>query len=222
MLYLLFGEDIDLARKKANALVETLRAKKPDAGVFFMDDESWSAARFEELLSGQGLFERKNIVLLRRVLANKEVMENILEKLPEIKKSENIFIILEGKLTKEISAELKKFSEKSQEFEKVAKSETKNDFKIFALADTFSRRDKKNLWVLYRKAIRQGALPEELSGILFWKIKDMILAGERRGTGRFSREELLRFAFRIVSLYHDSHRGLIDFEVGLESFLLSL
>lgn len=228
MLYLLHGSDTDAARAKANALLESLRAKKPDAGVFVMDDESFDAASFHELLGGQGLFERRSIVLLRRVFANKEAMEIILGKLPEVQKSENIFIIFEGKLLGETSDKFKQFSEKSQEFKlEGVQLKAKEKFNVFSLADALGRRDRKSLWVLYQKALRRGASPEEVNGILFWKVKELILASPVRsrasnGASSFSSEELRSLASRLVSLYHDSHRGLIDFETGLERFVLNL
>lgn len=221
MLYSLYGTDIDSARKKANVLVETLRAKKPDASFVVMDEENWNKGNFEELIGGQGLFERKAIVFLKRLLGKKEIAEVILEKMADIKTSENIFIIFDGKLNKEAVNTLKKFSEKIQEFDKDEVRREKEGFKIFDLAEAFGRRDKKSLWVLYEKALRRGAVPEEVCGILFWKAKDLFMSSGRPG-GKFSREEILAIASRLVNLYHDSHRGLIDFEVGLERFVLSL
>ena len=240
MLYLLYGEDIESARKKANELVETLRVKKPDASFVALNDENWHKGQFEELLGGQGLFERKAIIFLKRAFANEEASEIILEKLPEIQKSENIFILLEGNLLKEIGDKLKKFSEKVQEFElKGLQTKTKEKFNIFALADVLGRRDKKSLWVLYQKALREGFKLEEIIGTLFWQVKSMILASRVKTAKEagmnpypFSKAksflknwkevELKNLSSKFVSLYHDSHRGLSDFEIALEILILRM
>src|SRR3989344_5543768 len=75
MLYLLHGTNQDEARRKGNELLESLQKKKPDAAVFKLDAEKWSAAFFEELIGGQGLFERKYIVYVGGVFENKDIKE---------------------------------------------------------------------------------------------------------------------------------------------------
>ncbi len=38
----------------------------------------------------------------------------------------------------------------------------------------------------------------------------------------FTEEELSRYSAELINLYHDSRRGLADFDAGLEKFLIKL
>ncbi|MBI2476358.1 MAG: hypothetical protein HYV67_03890 [Candidatus Taylorbacteria bacterium] len=214
MLYLIHGSDTDKTREKARELVASLQKKKPEAEVFRLGSDNWNEARFDEFISSQGLFERKFIVFANRLLENKEAKAAVTEKLPAIQQSENIFIFLEGAVDKATLLEIAEAAEKVQVFEKTEKER----FNVFSLANALRARDRRGLWVSYQKAVRNGALPEELSGVLFWQIKTLLATGSRN----FSPAELETLALNIVRLYHDAHRGLVDFETGLERFVLTV
>lgn len=240
MIYFFYGTDKDKARKKARELADVLLKKKPDASFFQMDDENFSLAKLEEFIGGQGLFENKYIVFLNSVLQNKEAREVVLEKLREAAESPNIFIFLEGKMDKATMSKIEKKVEKTQEFKAVEiESTVKEKFNIFSLADIFGRRDKKNLWVLYQQAIFQNAAPEEVSGILFWQLKSMIVASKSKSAKEaglnpyvfqkskslaqnYSGEEMEKLSSALVSVYHDSRRGIHDFDIALERFILGI
>lgn len=216
MIYFLHGNDTDKARAKALEMVANMQTKKPDAELFRLDSDNWSEAKLDELASSQGLFENKFIVYINRLFEDREVKEIVLSKLDAIASSENVFIFLEGAVDKSSLKDVTKVAKQVQVFEKIkTKKET---FDVFSLANALRARDKKELWVLYQKALRNNASPESLSGILFWQIKTM-LSG--RG-GNFSTAELENLARKLIALYHDSHRGLVDFEVGLERWLLTV
>lgn len=218
MLYFIHGTDIDKARAKANDLVASLQKKKPDASFFKIDAENFDVARLQEYTSSQGLFENKYIVLLDRLTADKNIKEDFIEKIKEISDSENIFIILEGKLDKATLSKIEKKSEKTQEFI-LAEKAAKEPYNAFALAEALGKRDKKNLWILYRKAIDKGDAAEALHGMLFWKVKSMILNSI---FGEYSKEELYGLLEKLVTVYHDSRRGKHELETGLERLLLGL
>lgn len=238
MLYFFYGSDTDKAREKANALIENLRKKKPDAEVFRLDAERANGVQFDELIHGQGLFNRSYIVYLASLFENEEAKAIFTDKLAEIAQSPNIFISVERKADKKTLLSVADAAEKVQLFEK-KEDKKKTDFNIFSLTDAFGRRDKKNLWVLLQKAVASGAVPEEIHGILFWQLKSMLLASEARSAGEagvapfvftksrnflknYSVEELKELSSALVSLYHDSHRGIHDFEIALERFVLTL
>jgi len=237
MLYFLHGNDTDSARAKAHGMIESMQKKKPDAEIFRLTSDNWSGASLDELAGSQGLFERKFIVFGSRLFENKEIKEAVLEKLQDIGRSENVFIFLEGAVDKPSLALIEKVAAKVQNFEK--NQTKKEEFNMFALADALGERNRGRLWMLYTKAMREGAAAEEISGILFWQVKAIIQAARAEGPAaagmspfvfqkskryakNFSGEEISGLASKIVSLYHDAHRGLVDFEVGLERFALSL
>lgn len=238
MLYFFYGSDKDKAREKVKALIDSLQKKKPEAGVFRIDSENWNAALMEEMITGQGLFHKNYIVEVVSLFENPEAKEHFLQKLKSVSASPNIFVMREGAVDKETLLAVTDASEKVQLFA-FAKGKIKNEFNIFSLADAFGKRDKKNLWVLYQKAVASGAAPEEIHGILFWQLKSMLLASSSQSASQagiapsvftkaksfarnYSKEELHKLSSSFVSLYHDSHRGIHDFGIALERFILTL
>ena len=242
-------------------MADGLLKKKPDAAFFRLTAESWNQASFEEYLAGQGLFNDKYIVFLDNILEETSIKDYILEKLPEISKSANIFIWLERKVAKPVADKIKKSAEKAQEFletsesgrdfsvegglpapseaRQAGKTFSLGEFNIFSLADAFGRRDKKNLWTLYQKAIMREIPAEEISGVLFWQLKSMILAEKSKNADEagikpfvyskakafarnYKEDELKNISSELVSIYHDSHRGMGEFEMALERFILGI
>ncbi len=239
MLYFFYGKDKGTAREKANALIGSLRKKKPDAELFRIEPENWNEARLEELISSQGLFNNSYIVQVVSLFENKEAKEAFVDKLGEIGESANIFIVQEEEVDKKTLLAVAEVAEKVQLFN-TPKTGEKPDFNIFSLTDAFGKRDKKKLWVLFQKAVASGAVPEEIHGILFWQLKSMLIASAAKTAGEAglapfvftkarsflknysSKEELQQLSSKFVSLYHDSHRGIHDFEIGLERLILTL
>src|SRR3989344_1802706 len=142
MFYFLHGTDTDKARAKARELITSLQKKKPEAELFRVEGDSWSEARFDELISSQGLFERKYIVFVKRLFENKEAKEKIVPKLEAVAASENVFIFLEAAVDKATFSALAKHAEKVQAFEKI-KTKKVEPPNIFALADALGARDRK-------------------------------------------------------------------------------
>ncbi|MBU6431130.1 MAG: hypothetical protein KGJ58_04405 [Patescibacteria group bacterium] len=243
MFYFLYGEDKEKSRKKAHEVIDGMIKKRPNASFFKVDSENFSLRKLEEMIGGQGLFYNKQIVFFDNIFENKEAKETILEKIKEIAESPNAFVFLEGKVDKATVGKIEKRAEKAQEF-KFAENEGKTrefkkKFNTFSLADVFGRRDKKNLWVLYQEALSQGIAPEEINGILFWQLKSMIVASrskdikesglspyvfqKSKSFGRnYGEDEMKKLSSALVSVYHDSRRGIHDFDIALERFILSL
>lgn len=218
MIYFIHGDDTEKSIKKSLELVEILRKKKPHSLFFKMDAEHFDISVLEEYISSQGLFEDKYIVFLDRIFEDKEHKDILLKKVKDIAKSKNIFIILEGKIDKISKEKIEKNAEKSQVFI-LKEIDKKEVFNIFSLADFLAKKDKKSLWIFYRKAIDRGDAPEAIEGIFFWKVKTMISTGYN---GPYKKSELLNIAYNLIILCHDTRRGINDIETGLESIILSL
>ncbi|MSR78985.1 MAG: hypothetical protein EXS59_02460 [Candidatus Taylorbacteria bacterium] len=242
MLYLIHGTDREKILAKSNELVAGLKKRKPDAEVFRISD-SQSLSRLEELVGGQGLFESKYIVVVKNVLADKNNTDKYCDLLPALSDSANVFIFVDGKINKPIVDAFKSAKGQLQEFviakEDFSHADSRPNFNIFALADALGSRDRKGLWVLYQKAIKRDIAPEEISGTLFWQVKSIMLAEQtasaseagispfvfqkaKRYSRNFPSGEIKNIALSLVKLYHDSHRGLTDFETGLERLILSV
>lgn len=207
MLYIFHGADVATAGTKARALIESLRAKRPDAAYDKVDGDSWNPAIIEGHLGGQGLFSSKYIIFLDRVTENAEAKEALPDLASALQESTNIFIVLEGKINAALKKAIDKSAEKIVECEKKEAASGKPDFNIFGLADAVGKRDTFKAWTLYREAVDQGIESEAIIGMLFWKaktIQDKSLAKE------------------LVTLYHEGHRGRRNLELGIEQCILNL
>lgn len=239
MLYVLYGSDFEKKAKKLNELVNFFLSKKPDASVSKISSDNFSKYNLEEMARGQGLFSEKSINVIDGILESKENKEFLFDKLDSLKDSPNIFIISERAIGKTDLTALTKKAEKVQEFDAV-KIEKKPDFNIFSLADAIGMRDKKRAWTLLLRAFENGMEPEEIHGTVFWQFKNLLAVKNGGGTsaadmgmkpfvytkaksfsGNYSKEELENISLKLVSLYHDSHRGRTDFSAGLEQLILS-
>jgi len=247
MIYFYYGTDTESARKKAKVTIDSLLAKKPDATLIKIGDEDLTLEKITELSGSQALFSNKYIVFLFKTFDNKENKELILKNIKEIAKSENIFIFAEGKMDKTGLAKIKKVAEKTQEFIKVEKTLSKKEalalkgekIDFFEFADALGRKDKKNLWVLFQDALEEQVPAEEIHGIFFWQMKSMLLSQKcktpdeanmkpypfqkaREYSRNFKEGEIENISSKLVSIYHEAHRGSIDFFVALEKLILEL
>lgn len=95
--------------------------------------------------------------------------------------------------------------------------EKKEKYNNFILANDLVRRDKLALWRHFRQAVDLGVGLEELTGVLFWKAKDMIL---KRNYGKFTESELKEFSAKLAFLLPKARREGREAEAALEEFLL--
>ena len=239
MIYLLHGENFKDSRKKLHAIVEALLKKEPNASEFRIDSENFSEPLLEEMILSKTLFSGRYIVVADKLLSDKLSSEFVLEKLKDISKSENIFIFIDEILGKTVLSRVKRLAEKVQEFVVKNKTPSVKDFNIFSITEALGRRDKKSLWVLYQKALRENLSPEEIHGVMLWQINNILMVkGEndtkslglnpfvlRKSLGfasKYTREELIKLSRELVELPHDSRRGIKDFDVSLERFILEV
>ncbi len=238
MLYFFYGSDTDTTRAKANALVASLQKKKPDAELFRLDADSATPSRLDELIAGQGLFQKVYLVYTTDLFESEERKAEFLSRLPRIAESPNIFVAREGKLDKETALKISEKAEKVQLFDKKG-GKKRPEFDIFSLTDAFGRRNRKKLWVLFQQAVASGAVPEEIHGILFWQVKSILLAHACKTAEEaevkpytwskaqsfaknWSEAELKTLSSKLITMYHDSHRGIHDFEIALEKMVMTM
>ena len=87
------------------------------------------------------------------------------------------------------------------------------------MANAFSAKDKLNMWVYFRQAMDRGVGMEEIIGVLFWKIKDMIF---KRDFRKFSEAELKDSSSRLSFLLPQARKSGADAEASFEQFLLEV
>ena len=206
MLYLFYGSDVSTAGLKARALVASLQTKRPEATLIKIEADNWDEALLRSQLGGQGLFSSKYIVWLDRVSEKTEAKEALAELAPLMRDSENIFVMLEGKLLAALKKSLEGAATKTVVCDEKKAAPAEDSFAAFAIANALARGDNFKAWQAYRQAVDAGTASENIIGILFWKAKTL-------GAKSLARD--------LVTLYHEGHRGRRDLELATEKLLLN-
>jgi DNA polymerase III delta subunit len=239
MLYILHGADFGKRSKKIRELTDILLAKKPGTLLVKIEADEIGEGGLKEYIGGQGLFERKLIIVLSGLLDDKEKREEISGEAENLAASDNIFITTDESIPPKLLADLSEHAEKVQEFS--LRSGIKTEFNIFGMADAVGARDRMASWVNFLKAVESGAEAEEIHGVVLWQMKNIALAKTAEGSAEklkkagvspfvagkairysknYTESELKKIMAGLVALYHDSHRGMVDLMCGLEKFIL--
>ncbi len=243
MLYLFYGDD---SAKKHGAL-EAL-GTPGSSSVFFASKGNEYEAIIDEHAGSVSLFGGLSVIVFDDVLADKENRSGILARARELAESDNLFVFLEQKALKETltafsgaGATVTEFLQKAKHTEHSGRTKTSAGFdaNVFALTDAFARKDKKNSWVLLQQAFAAGKSPEEITGLLFWQIKNLLLVKDPRASAAtlamkpfvFSKAsvaakfwehaDLENAASALVRAAHESRRGETDAESALERVVLT-
>ncbi|MFA6324708.1 MAG: hypothetical protein WCX46_00555 [Candidatus Paceibacterota bacterium] len=212
MIYLFTGDDNRTKRKAYKKFIELL---PKGLETFFISKNNFNRTQIESLYSGSGLFFTKCAVFFENIFEKEDHLDFILEKLELICGSQNDFIFLESKLNKPILDAFKKVRAELNIFE--LPKDKKEKYNNFLLADALADRNKFQLWLHFRFAMDRGVRMEELIGILFWKVKDMIL---KKNFYKFSEIELKSFATKISYLLQEARKNGADDESAFEQFIL--
>ncbi len=234
MYYFLHG-DTKKIFQKAEAMVQVLLQKKPDAALFKVNDENYSEERIEELIGGRGLFSNKYIVVLSRLCEKKDASDYLIKKAEDIQKSENVFFWLETFEDEKQIGLIKKCANKTICLNDDLKRDTKK-MNIFDLTNSFVQKDRKKTWILYQKAIQLYS-PEEIYGTMWWQLKGILLAHKTRnakeaGMKEFpyqkskhlakniGESEAIDLATKLIQTYHQSRLDGEDLSLNLEKIIL--
>ena len=206
MIYIISGNDAT----KINSYIKKLSGDNLPLRIPIAD---LNKEKFFEYAGSINLFGEYPVIVVENFLKGEEQVFSAKE-FEVLQDSKTVFIFREDKL---LTVESKRYS-KYGEVKDFSTKDIKpiSRFNVFGIADGFSRGDKINTWVLYQEAISEGITPEEISGMIFWKIKMMIT----NGTRVFRGDELKKMSGDLVSLYHRAHRGEVDFVIGLQQFIL--
>lgn len=235
MLYLIHGGESAKRIEKIEVARGKLLTENSGALETVLNTEDITEEKLDELAFGQGLFQSVGLVIMRDTLETKELKELFYKKIKTITASPNIFIVGESFLAKDILGKVEKLGGVT-EFLGAKKDKHEKDNSGFALADAIARRDRKGAWALFTEIMAKGGSSEGIHGIIFWQFKNLFLVKKGGLSGKLSfplmkaktnvpkwEEKELRTAMsRLVSIYHDSHRGLHEFPVALEKFLLDV
>jgi len=236
MLHIIYGKDREKARARFRAAREELGKKYTDDRLVVEGEVS--DGFLDTIASSQGLFGDATLFVFDCVFDKKNEQEALLAHAGGLVSSANYFLILEPLLEKSIADEIKNAGGIMDECA-AKKADFRPDFNIFSLGDALGARNKKELWVLYQEALSNGLSAEEISGTLFWAVKNIALmktaktgddcglspfvAKKSRGFAeKYSEEEIVDLSRSLVTMYHEAHRGGEPMEIALERFILNL
>ncbi len=215
MLYVFYGTDEDRARTKLRATLSALHKKAPDAHVLRVSDEDVGGVNMEALLSAQGLFYAKRIVVFDKALAQKNARAHVVVRLKDMAASEHIFLVLEGVADSELEKQFKKHATKCELCGDV-KKEKKEDKANWDITNAFVRKDMRGMWIALQRSLARGTTPEQIHGQLFWKAKQLIL----NVNNEVSRTYLKGVVGELAELPHEARRRGVELEYALERFAL--
>jgi DNA polymerase III delta subunit len=149
--------------------------------------------------------------------------------------AEHWFLILEGKVDALTVKKIEKASYKTQEFELAEKR--KEGPIIFSITDKLLTRDKKRLWTSFIDLMRRGIPAEEIHGVFFWAVKNMLIASRVKsqkesglapfsyskalsGGRNYKNEELEKMSSGLVDMTHRVRQGEGDLEIMMEKWIL--
>ena len=214
MIYLFTGDD---TKNKFISYEKFIKSIPTSTAIFFINRNEFNPIQIESFYSGSSLFSVLSAVIFQNIFEREETRDFVLEKLKLMGESANSFIFMEGKLNKSILDAFKKVRAELNIFE--LSKEKKEKFDNFLVANAFGKRDKLNMWIYFRQAMEKGVGMEELIGVLFWKIKDMLI---RKDFHKFSESELKNSATRLSYLLPEARKEGRDAESAFEQFLLEI
>ncbi|MDD5720975.1 MAG: hypothetical protein PHT16_00800 [Candidatus Pacebacteria bacterium] len=220
MLYLFSGDDSKNKILNYEKFIKSLSEKKgvPPSDIFFINRNDFDPVQIESFYSGASLFSTLSVIVFQNIFEYEETRDFVLDKLKQMGESDNIFIFSEGKLKKPILDAFKKIGEKRVQINIFELPKQKLEkFDNFLVANAFANKDKLNTWIYFRQAMDAGVIMEEIIGVLFWKIKDMLL---KNNFNKFSPEQLKTFASKISYLLPEARKEGRDAESAFEQFLL--
>jgi len=234
MIYLFHGNDRALSRNRLKKVLSALQSKRPDATTFALTKDNWDPNQFEELLSGQGLFDKKTITVVDSLLTLPETKDLFLKSFKIAQESENVFLFIEEKVPAPIISSFQRIGGLSEEFS--LKEEKSRGINPFTFTDAWARGNKKLAWVLYQNFLKKMT-PEEIHGALFWQAKTMFLASVLPGAKeaklkpfvfqknaflgkKRSKEKITDSLRSLLEMYHDIRLEGGDLSLSLEKFIL--
>jgi len=232
MLAVFFGNDKIKVREEA--LLYANKNKTAEQTVEKVEVENCLNGQLLGLAESETLFGEVPVYILDGVLGDSEVAESFFSNLEILSSSKVRFVLIADKI---LAAEKKKIEKHTKEIFEFKKTE-KEIFNIFNLTDAWLNRDKKKLWLLLQEAKMNGTSSEAIVGILWWQLKTLRLAQltnsasvagmkdfsynkSKRALGKFKAGEIEKKSLELLKIYHDGHKGVVDFSLVLEEWCLS-
>ncbi len=236
MLTVIYGTNASARHDSKEALLK--KKLKEGTTLVVRTGSDLSITEVEQLAEGGSLFGDNFIVVLEYPSEQELFFDSLLSYIDVLVSSPTLFILTEREIIKDILQKYIKGGAEIVECQELKKNTTKKDFNIFSLTDAFIERNKKESWLLYRQAIEANHEPEEIGGILFWAIKNMLLVSTSssvKETGlnpfvaqksvaalkKWKKNELENVSRKLVEITHESRNGKLVYEEALEAYILT-
>ncbi len=166
---------------------------------------------FDEIQT-PSLFGDKKVFILRNVFENENIKKEIYDQLESVTNASHDIAILADKLLVADKKVLEKVGTIHESVEKEKKTES---FNPFGLANAFASGDKKKTWIMFQEVLAHSDEMEPTHGMIWWKLKDMVLKNKKD-------ESLKNMARELLSVYHESRLGGLGMRERLEKFFLTM
>lgn len=233
MLYVCCGSDTEAVREQAMVLLAQYADKGYQQGR--IEADQYESGMLPTVVNSSSLFNEAAVYLLDTVDAKEEFLADIKTCRTALGETEQVFVLVAGKL---LAPEKKQYATIAKEVYELNSSSPQR-FNTFALSDALAEKNKKQLWLLWQSAQREGVAAEEVIGVLWWQLKMLLLASRtgsaaeagvkaypyqkaKRAIGNFAPNELDKLADSLLVVYHDGHAGIVDIHLALESWLLRI
>jgi DNA polymerase III delta subunit len=179
MLFVFHGTDHETLQRKADALVNALLHKRPDAARMRITEETFSADALAELAESQSLFGGSYIADVVDVIAHVEAPEAFMAWAHALSSSPNIVVVREQTLPLPVLEKLTQFADKVVHAD-IATTKPVSIFNVFQLGDSLYARDRKGLWVGFTEARLRGIDEEALMASLWYSVKALSYAAQSK------------------------------------------
>ena len=233
MLTVSIGES-EKVLERVRATTLEFREKHPNAPLLRFDAEEVTGNQMRELAASASLIGEPSLVVVRGPLEAAADPLELIALAPSLARSKNFFHIADETLSAKTLKELKAAGATIAD-EGGTVREAPRRFTAFPFADAVLSRDRAKAWMFYLDCLKEGLIIEEIHGTLVWQVKNVLLImreGANPGLAPFvyskgkrfaslwEPDELEAFLAELVVLYHEAHRGTLDFETALERLLL--
>ncbi len=211
MILIVIADDTSTRQRLAKGAIK-VHARGSANFISYKDKHPTLTELLELGAQSNDLFSQGTVVLLFETLTL--LGEEIVSEAKTLHSSKTLFVFLESE-TASVVDNLKKVHAEIIEAPK-RKAITKKD-NPFVIANAVGTRDRMSAWMTLYDLYGKDTSPEAIAGILFWKVKSLLLENNFK---KYSREELEAMVEALPRLIHEGRRSGEDLSVGLESFIL--
>lgn len=169
MLYVIIGEQ----KGDRAGSVGRIVSQFPDSDILVLDDTMCTITDLEQYIY-PSLFSAAVPIVHTKFIMDGKAGEMNAERIKKLHASPTIFICEEFFLPATVLTLLKKHAVEIYSAKKAEKTKTPST--IFSVTNALTLGDKKSRWFAYQDAIAEHPI-EAVLGILYWKIRDLIIKG---------------------------------------------